>query len=361
MVFWKRWAILSIVLLVPALAPPAWAGDEASKFERLIEEMEKPQEGLRYQAVQTVHSYSGNKPVITRFRVQYSFPHRKRECISGPQEDRVVLLEDGKYCWRYFPSRKTVIKEPLKKGNYLFPVAMKGNAELLLKNYELDILGPVPSGGTQCMILEFEPKWPDRPRRQVWLEERHKVLMRDYVFSRDGRPVYLVEKRRVTWDPVFDSETFMLKVPKGTKLYEVKQTESLSIEEAQKFFSQPLKVPLSLPLGYRHHNIILQKGEGKRKLQFVYTDGLSSFSIFHEPGLAASPPSRSGMKKTSPLKPQAQPKPHPRHTTRRYGLINVVSIEKGDLRTIFVGDLHVERLLEIAGSLSQHKAPEAKE
>ena len=213
-----------------------------------------------------------------------------------------------------------------------------------MENYRVEILGPVPVDGMQCRIVSFIPRLQDRPRREWWLEERWNVPIRVSVSTSDGRPAYMTQLRKIRWNVNLKPEAFALKVPKDTRLCEVREQEHLTIEDARRLLKRPVVLPRAIPIGYRLRDIVL-RAEGPRQcLQMIYTDGLSSFSFFQEwvrPGIAAPlAASRSPVEEGPSVS-----------MSRRHGLMNVVTLPGLDRRTVIVGDVSEDRLTEMAESV----------
>ncbi len=345
----RRWKASLILLLLIWFGPASAMGegqdrDPESQLLRLSEAIKKTKTEARYEAEQTVYAFTGEKTVVTRFRVQYAYPYRKRECIDGPEESRVVVLEDGKYQWSYFPARKLVVKEPLRDEDSPFPLCPTEDLAFLMKNYQVQVVGPVPAEGVQCRIVSFIPRLRDRPRREWWLEERWNVPIRVSVSSSDGRPAYMALLRDIRWDADLEPDAFRLRVPKDTKVREIREQENLTIEDVRRLLKRPVVLPLAIPAGYRQHDIVLRSEGSRQCLQVIYTDGLSSVSFFRawtDPGKGAAltPPELSV--------DQAPAVP----SSRQHGLMNVVTLPGPAGRTVIVGDVDKDRLMEMAESL----------
>jgi outer membrane lipoprotein-sorting protein len=345
----RRWKACLILLLVILFGPASAMGegqdpDPESQLLRLSEAIERAKIEARYEAEQTVYTFTREKTVVTRFRVKYAYPYRMRECIEGPEENRVIVLEDGRHQWSYFPARKLVVKEPLRDEDSPFPLCPTEDLTFLLKNYQFQVLGPVPTEGVQCRIVSFIPRLGDRPRREWWLEETWNVPIRVNVSSSDGRPAYMSQLRDIHWDTDLEPDTFRLRVPKDTKVHEIREQENLTIEEVRRLLKRPVVLPLAIPAGYRQHNMVLRSEGSRQSLQIIYTDGLSSLSFFRawtHPGKGASrtPPELSVGQAPSVL------------SSRQHGLMNVVTLAGPDGRTVIVGDVDKDRLMEMAESL----------
>lgn len=342
----RRWKASLVLLFVLMLAPALTRGDSldpdpASELRLLSETIKAAKTQVRFEAELTAYAFTAKETKVTRFHVKYAYPHRMREYIAGPGKSRFVVLQDGKHLWSYFPARKIVMKEPLRKGDSPFPLSPTEDLDLLMKNYEFVIRGPVPLGGIQCRIIEFIPRSGDRPRREFWLEERWNVPVRVRLTSHDGRPAYMLELSNIHWEPGFDEKAFGLKVPQDTKVYEVREKENLTEEETERLIECPLVLPRRIPDGYRRHNIVLRTEGPKRCLQVIYTDGLSSFSVFQEWPGSGKKTEQAGMQ----LPVQAAVRAP---LARQYGLMNVVTLPGTGRRAVIVGDIQQDMMIEMA-------------
>jgi outer membrane lipoprotein-sorting protein len=345
---WK--ASLTVILAIlcgpPATAAEGQDRDPASELQRLSDAIEKAKTEARFEAEQTVYAFSGDKTVVTRFRVRYVYPYQKRETIEGPEESRFVMLEDGKYQWTYFPARKLVVKKPLRDEESSFPLCPAEDLSSLMQNYRFQVLGPVPAEGMQCRIVSFTPKSGDRPRREWWLEDRWNVPVRVNVTASDGRPAYIKQLGEIQWNVEPDPDAFRLMVPKDTRVFEVRERGNLTIEEARRLLGRPLLLPAVIPPGYRPHDVVLRIQGPNQCLQIIYSDGLSSFSLFQ------AWPEKADAASRSPDAPPAD-KASLNPLTRQHGLMNVVTLPLAgpDQRAVLVGDLQQERLIEMAESI----------
>jgi outer membrane lipoprotein-sorting protein len=340
--------LLPLLLLSGPAVESVHSQDAASELRRLSEAINEAKTEARFEAELTSYTFSEEETTVTRFRVKYAYPYLKRECIEGSGKIQFVVLEDGSYVWSYFPSRNMVVKKPLWKEDSPFPLAPTEDVNLLTRNYDLVIRGPVPAGGgMQCRIVEFIPRAGDRPRREFWLEERWNLPVRVRFTSCDSRTAYMAELSKILWDPAgLDKDDLGLKVPPGTKVYEIRERENLTKEEAERLLHRRFVLPQAIPDGYRPKNIVVREEGSKQCLQVVYTDGLSSFSFFQEwpvPGMATD---------RAELKPPGSGTA-PVMSTRQYGLMNVVTLPCLGRRAVIVGDIPKDRMMKMAESLRE--------
>ncbi len=363
----------------------AWAGStktDSEQLRKLSEEIKQAGKDARYQADQTVYEYLGDKVQTTRYRIQCAYPYRKKETIGGPNEARCIMLEDGKFLWSYFPAKKIVIKEPIKPSEHAIPADLPENLELLSRNYDIYMRGPVTvDSRLTCRILEFLPRKGDRPSREIWLEETRKLPIRVFMEASDGRPAYRTELKRIRWNPVFEDDTFQLKVPRDTKVFEIQKHQNLTVQKAEKLLNRSVALPLFTPEGYEPYDIVLRVEALKKRLQLIYSDGLSSYSVFQEwscpkagsetgsdelaeaetvteavthGGIetSAEVDAVTKARKRSPV-PNALAGSSPR--IYHYGMITVVTQDQNGKRTVAVGDVPEGRLLDVIRSLSQKR------
>ncbi len=342
---WKASLILPLaILLIPASTPAESEDpDPASQLMRLSEAIKKAKKEARFEAEQTVFAFSRNKTVVTRFKVQYAYPYRKRECIEGPEENRFVTFEDEKHIWTYFPARKLVVKEPLRDEDSPFPLRPTEDLDFLMKNYRFQVVGPVPTEGGQCRVVSFIPKQGDRPRREWWLEERWNVPVRVNVSSSEGKPAYMKQLRDIRWNAELEPESIRLRVPRDSSIVEVREQENLTIEEAQRMIKRNVVLPYMIPVGYRPHDVVVRWEQSRVCLQIIYSDGLSSVSFFQ------TWPNQETKKSQTDPQPSTEGIP-PAFTTWQRGGINIITVPGPGGRAVLVGDVHKDRLTEMAES-----------
>jgi len=340
------------------------------QLSRLSEDIQKAGRELRYQAEQTVYEYLGDRIHVTRYRIQHAFPFLRKEIISGPEGARVVMLQDGVSLWSYFPDRGMVVKEAVGPSDPILPVELPKNLDLIARNYRVVIRGPViVDDGLECQVVEFVPRKADRPSRELWLEVERKLPVRMYMDFPDGRPAYRTELKQIRWDPGFGPDTFQIKVPRDTRVFEIQKWANLSLEEAGRLLNRRVTLPRFVPDGYVFSDIVLRMEPPKKRLQVIYSDGLSSYSVFQEwtgpsvsgsDALPAPVPVEVSMAAPGPREPEEEPAEHgplasgadAAPNIYRYGLITVVTRDHGGRRTVGVGDIHESVLLDVVRSVA---------
>jgi outer membrane lipoprotein-sorting protein len=344
---WKLAVLLPLVFLSGLALEPVHGQDPASELRRLAADINEAKTRVRFEAELTSYAFSEKETTVTRFRFKYAYPFKKKECIEESGNPRFVVLEDGEHLWTYFPARSLVVKEPLRKEDSPFPVSPTEDLDLVMENYEMVIRGPVPaSGGMKCRIVEFIPRSGDRPHREFWLEERSSLPIRVRVTSSNGRPAYEAELSKIRMDPGLDEDDLGLRVPKETKVYEIREKDNLTKEEAERLLEHSFVLPQAIPVGYRPQNIVVRKEGSRQCLQVIYSDGMSSFSYFQVWFPPGKEPAVTGTQ--LPVK-----RAESAILARRYGLMNVVALTGSGRKAVFVGDLPKDQMMRMAESLRE--------
>jgi negative regulator of sigma E activity len=102
--------------------------------------------------------------------------------------------------------------------------------------------------------------------------------------------------------------------------------------------------PTYIPSGFNLNNIILRSLGSEKTIQFFYTDGLSSFSIFQKPlhqiNSTPNTPYENMMvkEKTTVLSSS--------------GTMNIISIHSNQMTTTIMGEIFKDEILKVAGTLT---------
>ncbi len=344
--------IWSLVVVIILLASGGGKAEEQGfDLGRFFDELRLGQSTLHYRAEQRIYAGSVSKSVLARFQITCAYPLKKRERLDGPPGDRVTFLEDGNHLWTYVPKQGVVIKKPLRyEPTELLPRHFYDDVELIKSNYDIIRKGELPSSDMLCQVFEFVPKYNNRPIREIWFEREKKLPVRIYIYTPEGRYRYSAELDHIEWNPRIDKHTFHLMVPYGTKVYEISEQGNLTLEQAQRLMQVPLLVPPRIPDGFSPLNILVRFDGERRRAHVIYSDGLSSLSIFQEtvPTQAQQPDRKDEPSPAGPAPSASVTRSHP--CIFHYGLLNVLSYDIRGIRTTLVGDIGENDLLDTARS-----------
>lgn len=344
-----------VVFLVVGIASLGRAEEHGFDVDAFFQEVRRAQATLNYRAEQRIYAVSLPRSILARFQVTCVSPYKKRERIDGSPPERVVFLEDGTHLWTYVPKRALVIKKSVHHENTDFlPCHFYDDVDLIKRNYRVVAKGNFPSSNVMCQVLSFIPKYDNRHIREIWFEREKKLPVRIYLYTREGRPSYLAELDNIEWNPRIDKDMFHLMVPSGTKVYEIVEQGNLSLEEAQRLTQLPILLPPRIPAGFCPLNILVRFEGDRRKAQVVYSDGLSSLSVFEEEKTPAARAVDGGKEggRTASIVSGASGGWSNTPLVSRYGLLNVLSCDLKGMRATLVGDIDENDLLDTVRSLA---------
>ncbi|MFQ6040071.1 MAG: sigma-E factor regulatory protein RseB domain-containing protein [Candidatus Poribacteria bacterium] len=161
------------------------------------------------------------------------------------------------------------------------------DAQLLLRNYTVDVEAGEPIAGQKTYLLLINPKFDARPSKKVWLDAQHYIILRveNYDIAEKLSSLYVY----TTIDYDSASVAQQLKRYREKKKSEKErepnrprpyQSEELNFAEAEKQFGAPLPQPSYLPMGFQLQSISVITFRDNPSIHFRYTDGLTVFSLF---------------------------------------------------------------------------------
>ena len=289
-----------------------------------------------------------NAPLTKIYRykiVNYGSYHRREELLTDGI-NKEINFDDGKYLWRFFPSKNLVIKERSRISSPIH-FRIQKNFDLLKQNYEIQVIGEYNINTRSGYKLLFKPKKPDRPQQIFWIDAKSGIPFKIEKYGPDNKLVSLSSFSKIRFVVPKKKKGVFLMVPPHTKITEVKEEDNLSVEKAANLMGNQIFFPQYLPSGFTLKDIVLRFHGIKDKekvLQFFYTDGLSAISIFQkkyrpEDNVVTSP---------SMVKIKLDGKEAFLSTS---GTLNIVNINSHPLNITVMGDVFKEELIKVAQSL----------
>ncbi|MBM3240229.1 hypothetical protein FJZ31_28430 [Candidatus Poribacteria bacterium] len=159
------------------------------------------------------------------------------------------------------------------------------DTQLLLRNYTVDVAFSEPIAGQNTYLLMINPKVAARPRKKVWLDAQHYIILRMEHYDITGKLKALSVYTTIDYDSASVarqlkqySEKEQGRGPDRRRPY---QSEEISIAEAEKQLGARLPQPSSyLPVGFQLQSTSMVAFRGNPSIHFRYTDGLTAFSLF---------------------------------------------------------------------------------
>lgn len=275
---------LGVVLVMATLAVPALAESKASVSEvrSWLDRMARAVETLNYRGT-LVHWRDGQVDSLriihradengVRERI-YSLDGEPREILRDGERVRCLLSGD----------QPLVVQSQLTAR--LMPNLPAGRLSDTESAYRMSMAGGERVAGLQTRILEIKPRDEFRYGHRLWLEEKTGMLLRSALLDYRGRQLQQLSFVTIEMGvPISDTELEPA-MDQRTAQVALLQTEPSAESPPPEHFRASWE-PSRLPPGFRL--IRASRGKGQDGVEFehlVYSDGLASFSIYIEPGLA---------------------------------------------------------------------------
>ena len=241
------------------------------------------------------------------------------------------------------------------------------DTQLLLRNYTVDVAEGEPIAGQKTYLLLINPKVVSRPKKKVWLDAQHYIILRMEDYDIAGKLNSLSVYTTIDYDSAsvaqqlkrYQEEQSQKEQGRDPNRPRPYQSEETSFAEAEKQFGAKLPQPSHLPTGFQLQSISVMTFRGKR-IHFRYTDGLTVLSLFvskvgdereeRQPRRARGDRFRGGKPTTVTVKNtpiSVIDQGHIRILQWKVGKQG----EKGNLRFVLMGELSQEELVKVAESL----------
>ncbi len=210
---------------------------------------------------------------------------------------------------------------------------------------ESPMVAQIPSV-TGDVVVSFQPKAKDRPSWKLWLESDHGLVVRTEIYDVHGNLALLSAFSELTFQPKISKKSFVMTVPKGTKVQKSVEKHYRTIEEAQEAVGFEISQPQYMPPGFELASVILVPTERGEKVQLAYIDGISSISVFQE-NRAENFESSQKTSKEVDINQSVK------GTFHDHGLLKILRWQlKQELYVTLVGEVVDTELLKIAASIT---------
>ncbi len=307
---------------------PAWAAaaDPQHWLDRMSESLRSAdyagtfvhvnaREG-QLQTMQVVHAHQGG---VERERLV---------ALSGPRRE---IVRTGGECRCAWPDRERVIVGRYTTGGFA-PRRLARFGELG-EHYALGMAGSGRVAGLAARIVEIRPRDRYRYGYRLWLEAERAMLLRADMLDIDGRTVEQTAFTRFEYLERVDPA----RLESAHADADFHEYRRMGIEAE----SDPVGdwQVNELPPGYVLEGEYLRRNPrtGRPMKQWVYSDGLSTVSLFIEPA------------------GKEAPAPAERH--RRYGCVNIFRSAIDDFRVTVVGEVPAPTVSLIGESVGRGGRP----
>lgn len=164
---------------------------------------------------------------------------------------------------------------------------------LIFRNYSAAVK---PSGnflGRKTVLLSFTPKVKNRPSIRVLLDRNTFFLLKLQKISPDGKLLQQSYFKNLLFDPVLDPVLFTILPDQIDSKQAGISKNYTSIDSLQKVLSFPVLLPDWIPVGFRLKALQLLRFRKKEFAQLIFSDGLSTLSMFEKKAPARPAKKRS--------------------------------------------------------------------
>mgnify|MGYP003682970693 CR=1 FL=1 len=269
---WQRW--ISFLVLGICLSPALQAADETA--EQWLKKM---------LAVSKDVSFSGHSVLLSSGRlVSLKIYHAP---IDGQVWERVVhmsgepaeIIRQGGAVYCLHPQQSTgmAVKAPVGRWN-----ALDQGMQAITRYYRFERAGVERVAGRDSVRLNLSPLDSHRYGYSLWLDARSGVILRSQTLPSSGDPLEVFEYINISLDQPLTAADF--EPGQGLTRSQVSR-QSASDEQALSAEPSPAQhwAPEWLPEGFVESRRVARfEGQGQVSTR-AYTDGLASFTVFHEP------------------------------------------------------------------------------
>jgi sigma-E factor negative regulatory protein RseB len=203
----------------------------------------------------------------------------KERLISLNGEAREVIRDNQNLTCIWPSSRKVVVD--FSRKNTFSPIFIPEDITRLEKFYEMKLLGKDRVAGMSTVVVHINPKDNYRYGIKFWISDENGLMLKSNLINEDGK---VVEEVMFTSLKLFDGDEKLVidTMPKIDESFTLVRYHS---GDSSKSFAGDNSWQLSeAPGGFWRESVLKRQIPGSNLFvhQMVYTDGLSSLSIFIE-------------------------------------------------------------------------------
>ena len=273
-----------ILLAVIAVSFGIFLHSESSAQRRNPERQKRKDELFRKIAA-AEESLSYQATVITEYFGEETRKYERDVVKVGSTREwsksnnRVFVIRDNLYFIKFLENDSVIVYNRRSRESII------GDIELLKKNYSVRFLPEekIQDHLVDVVRIRFRLRHKDRAWLKIWVDKENGYVFRTEHYDAEDKKFFSRHSEDVKFDPEIDPELFEVDytgdfpaVP-TRKLYE-------SANEVRDDLNISLVAPEFLPSGFSLNEISVRyRGHNNKPfVQFYYSDGLWSFSLFQE-------------------------------------------------------------------------------
>ncbi len=330
-------------LTITLIADKVWA-EEREELNSIIQTLrESRNRDISYMGIKIVVNYSSCQPDVKSIQIIHGPANKeKREIFSLKEKKTQVILDDGQHIWHYIPSEAFVIR----KNSYVFEDVVKDLKEkeqLIEQNYKIYIEKQGQIINRNSIGIFFEPKDANRPARKIWVDREYGIPLRTEIYDLSGNLILLSTFSEIKFGSVLGNDIFSLKIPEGIPVKTFVEARYDNLAEAEKHINFKLHPLGYIPEGFTLTGITHIKVDKGERVHLLYSDGLSSLSIFQDRSVL----SLSG----TPLPTREVDINDKKGVLYDQGLLKILNWKLQDIYVTLIGEISEDELLKVARSI----------
>ena len=266
---------LVALMLVASAGGFARSADGNTLYRRAVEADDR----VSYSGTLTSVIYEGDRAASTVTRIEHKAPSSWRIWYLAPADayGRMIVSNES-LAYQYEPSLNRVISHDW--GASAPGVATPVNIGLVEGNYSVEVGPAAPVAGRKTVSLSLVSKHTGSLVQRIWMDAQTDLILRRESYTSEGSvgAKYSFDSIRVGAD--LPAALFELTVPSGMTLVPSPSlgkstTDTASLVRGLNF---KFAAPKYLPDGFVLERGSVEAHDGINTVEFVYTDGLRSFS-----------------------------------------------------------------------------------
>lgn len=188
------------------------------------------------------------------------------------------VLTQGNDVSIYSPKNETIVIEK-KRGQNMFPAILPSNIDAIKTYYQAQIIATERVGGRDATVVTLVPKDQLRYGFKFWADKEYGLLLKAVTSNEHGVALEQISFSQLTWMEGQGMDWFRPKLD-PSKSYVMDADAPAKADPAEMDWGVA-----ELPPGYRKIDQVKQQVQGKSApvTQMIFSDGLSSISLFIEP------------------------------------------------------------------------------
>lgn len=249
--------------------------ERKKKIDSLLRMIAIAEDSLSYQALTIVENYGEDLTRKSERKVIKLGANREWSRYVSPASERVLIIRDNLYFTKFLD------KDSVSVRNRRSREGIFGDIALLKKNYYIRFLPEEKIQHRLVDVVKIRSKQKDRAWIKIWVDKKTGFVFRLERYTAEDKPLFVRYNENVVFDPEVDPGLFDVdyegaypSIP-NSKIYD-------SPSEVQEELGISLVVPEVLPPGFSLSEISARASRHNPVVQFYYSDGLLSFSLFQE-------------------------------------------------------------------------------